>query len=87
MKKNVADRLEGGAELFLQYGLTDLTVHRFRPAVQTKTASKGIALETYGMEMPVDAFGIFSVRQNGAEKSTCNALNAQETASYLRILG
>jgi hypothetical protein len=31
-KKNVADRLEGSAELFLQYGFTDLTIHRFRPS-------------------------------------------------------
>ena len=31
-KKNVADRLDGSAELFLQYGFTDLTVHRFRPS-------------------------------------------------------
>jgi hypothetical protein len=68
-KKNVADRLERSAEIFLQYGFTDLTVHHFRPAVQAKkTAGKEIALEIYRMETPVDAFGIFSVRRSGAEK-------------------
>jgi hypothetical protein len=68
-KKNVTDRLEGSAELFLQYGFTDLAVHRFRPAVQAKkTAGKEIALEIYRMETPADAFGIFSVRRSGAEK-------------------
>ncbi|MCJ7643206.1 MAG: hypothetical protein MUP28_01865 [Candidatus Aminicenantes bacterium] len=68
-KKNVADRLEGSAEIFLQYGFTDLTVHHFRPAVQAKkTAGKEIALEIYRMETPADAFGIFSVRRSGAEK-------------------
>jgi hypothetical protein len=28
----VADRLDGSAELFLQYGFTDITVHLYRPA-------------------------------------------------------
>jgi len=70
-KKNVADRLDGSAELFLQYGLTDLTVHRFRPAVQArKTAGKEITLEIYRMEKPADAFGIFSVRRSGTEKAS-----------------
>jgi len=70
-KKNVADRLDGSAELFLQYGFTDLTVHRFRPAVQArKTAGKEIALEIYRMEKPADAFGIFSVRRSGTEKAS-----------------
>jgi hypothetical protein len=68
-KKNVTDRLEGSADLFLQYGFTDLAVHLFRPAVQAKkTAGKEIALEIYRMETPADAFGIFSVRRSGAEK-------------------
>jgi hypothetical protein len=68
-KKNVADRLESGAEIFLQYGFTDLTVHHFRPAVQAKkTAGKEVALEIYRMETPADAFGIFSVRRSGTEK-------------------
>jgi hypothetical protein len=68
-KKNVTDRLEGSAGLFLQYGFTDLTVHLFRPAVQAKKiAGKEIALEIYRMETPADAFGIFSVRRSGAEK-------------------
>jgi hypothetical protein len=68
-KKNLTDRLEGSAELFVQYGFTDLTVLRFRPAVQAKkTAGKEIALEIYRMETPADSFGIFSVRRSGAEK-------------------
>jgi hypothetical protein len=68
-KKNITDRLEGGSELFLQYGFTDLAVHRFRPTVQAKkTAGKEIALEIYRMETPADAFGVFSVRRSGAER-------------------
>jgi hypothetical protein len=77
-KKNVADRLDGSAELFLQYGFTDLTVHLYRPTVQAKkTAGKEIALEIYRMETPADAFGIFSVRRSGTEKvsDTIKALN------------
>ena len=68
-KKSVADRLEGSADLFLQYGFTDLTVHIFRPSVQAKKiAGKEITLEIYRMETPTDAFGIFSVRRSGTEK-------------------
>jgi len=68
-KKNITDRLEGIAELFLQYGFTDLAVHRFRPAGQAKkTAGKEIALEVFRMENPTDAFGIFSIRRSGSER-------------------
>jgi len=74
-KKNVADRLDGSAELFLQYGLTDLTVHRFRPTVQTKNiAGKEIALEIYGMETPTDTFDIFQVRRFGRERLPASCL-------------
>ena len=70
-KKNLTDRLEGSAGMFLQYGFTDLTVHLFRPAVQAKLiAGKEIALEIYRMETPADAFGIFSVRRSGTEKAS-----------------
>jgi len=70
-KKNLTDRFEWSAGLFLQYGFMDLTVHRFRPAVQAKLiAGKEIALEIYRMETPADAFGIFSVRRSGTEKSS-----------------
>jgi hypothetical protein len=70
-KKNVTDRLDRSAELFLQYGFTDLTVHLYRPAVQAKKiAGKEIALEIYRMETPADAFGIFSVRRSGTEKAS-----------------
>ena len=70
-KKDVANQLEGSAELFLQYGFTDLTVHRFRPAVKTKTApGKEVTLEIYRMEKPADAFGIFSVRKSGTDKAS-----------------
>jgi hypothetical protein len=68
-KNNLTDRLERNAGIFLQYGFTDLAVHRFRPAVQDKkTAGKEIALEIFRMETPADAFGIFSVRRSGTEK-------------------
>ena len=74
-KKNVADRLDGSAELFLQYGLTDLTVHRFRPAVQTKnTAGKEITFEIFRMEMPTDTFDIFQVRRFGRERLPASCL-------------
>ena len=84
-KKNVADRLDGSAELFLQYGLTDLTVHRFRPAVQTKnTAGKGIALEICRTETFADAFGIFQVRRFGRERLPASCLRILDQLEELK---
>ena len=89
-KKNLTDRLESNAELFLQYGFTDLTVHRFRPAVQgQETPGKEIALEIYRMETPADSFGIFSVRRSGTEKvseliKALNRIGSPARASFVK---
>ncbi len=88
-KKDIANRLERSTELFLQYGFTDLAVHRFRPAVKTKTApGKEITLEIYRMEKPADAFGIFSVRKSGTDKASgvIKALNGPKSKQGWKLI-
>jgi hypothetical protein len=58
--------VDGGAEIFLQYGFRNLTVFELvpdKPAGPKKT----ITLEIYRMESPESAFGIFSARREGDE--------------------
>lgn len=59
--------INGGAELFLQYGFEELSVIRYVdgtvPAVE-----KEIVLEAYRMASPEEAFGIFSLKREGDER-------------------
>jgi len=59
--------IDGGAEIFLQYGFVDLSVNRYRSSAKTNP-ERVITLEIYRMQSPADAFGIFSVRREGNEK-------------------
>lgn len=68
-KDSLFGYIDGGAEIFLQYGFVDLSVSRYRPSANTKP-EKVITLEVYRMESPADAFGIFSIRREGDEKTS-----------------
>jgi hypothetical protein len=57
--------INGGAEIFLQYGFKDLALGRYTMKAEGK--EKEIVLEAYWMESPADAFGIFSVKRAGDE--------------------
>ncbi|MGB7297020.1 MAG: DUF6599 family protein [Candidatus Aminicenantales bacterium] len=61
--------INGGAEIFLQYGFEELSVARFigntAPVVE-----KEITLEIYRMASPADAFGIFSLKREGNERTS-----------------
>jgi len=60
--------IDGGAEIFLQYGFKELSVARYAAANGAgKAAPKTAAVEIYRMESPADAFGIFSVKRTGKE--------------------
>jgi hypothetical protein len=60
--------IDGGAEIFLQYGFRELSVTRYAAtAGPGKSASKTVTLEIFRMESPADAFGIFSVKRTGNE--------------------
>ncbi len=59
--------VDGGAEIFLQYGFRDLRVLRFLPAKPDPKSGREITLELYRMASPATAFGIFSTRREGDE--------------------
>jgi hypothetical protein len=64
--------IDGGAEIFFQYGFRELSVTRYAAthpaaAYPGKAAPKTVTLEIYRMDSPADAFGIFSVRRAGNE--------------------
>ena len=58
--------VDGGAEVFLQYGFRDLTVFNLIPD-KAADPKKAITLEVYRMDSAKNAFGIFSTRREGGE--------------------
>jgi hypothetical protein len=68
-KDNLFGYIDGGAEIFLQYGFEELSIFRYRSSAAAKP-EKAITLEIYRMDSPEDAFGIFSVRRRGDEKTS-----------------
>lgn len=67
--------INGGAEIFLQYGFRNLTVCPYRPDRGPGTAE--IVLEIYQMRTPLEAFGIFSIKRGSQEAASAEikALN------------
>jgi hypothetical protein len=88
--------INGGAELFLQYGFEGLSVIRYIGG-NGFTAEKEITLEVYRMASPADAFGIFSLKREGGERISSEIeavhwLSASQAAlvkgnSYINITG
>ncbi len=56
--------IDGGAEIFLQYGFEAAAVLRFTK----EEAGPEIAVEVCRMDSPADAFGIYSVKREGDER-------------------
>lgn len=54
---NLFDHIDGGAELFLEFGFDELLVQRYK--LQRSEAGDEIALEVYRMESPEAALGIY----------------------------
>ncbi len=76
--KALVDRFGGGDGTALQYGVKDVSIHRFRPAARTKkTAGRELNLEVFRMSSPADAFGLFSIGRRGEDKASSSvaALN------------
>ncbi len=60
--KALVTYLGGAAGAALQYGVKDVSVHRFKPSARTKrTAGREFTLELFRMDSPADAFGLFSL--------------------------
>jgi hypothetical protein len=58
-RKNLYDYLDGGAELYLAYDFQNLLVQDY------KAGEKSVTVEVYSMATSADAFGLFSLDQEG----------------------
>ncbi len=58
--------IDGGAEIFLQYGFEELFITRYGKE-SDPSAEKEITVEVYRMDSAPDAFGIFSLKREGDE--------------------
>jgi hypothetical protein len=65
-KEGLFGYIDGGAELFLQYGFEELTITRYVEG-SNPSAEKETTVEVYRMASPADAFGIFSLKREGDE--------------------
>jgi len=87
--------IDGGAELFLQYGFERLDLGRYRTSAANP--AKEITCEIYRMATPLEAFGIFSVKREGSEGTSAalpapNIFDAGQASfvrgpCYVNILG
>ncbi|HVP37195.1 MAG TPA: DUF6599 family protein [Terriglobales bacterium] len=60
-RKNLYDYLDGGAELYLAYDFQRLVVQDY------KSGETSITVEVYSMETSQDAFGLYSLDQEGED--------------------
>ncbi len=67
-KEGLYGYIDGGAEIVLQYGFRELAVSKFGPA-SASDATKEVVLEVYRMSSAEAAFGLYSTKLEGGEKS------------------
>ena len=67
-KEGLYGYIDGGAEIVLEYGFRELAVSRFGPAAGSGS-KREIVLEIYRMSSGDGAFGLFSTKLEGEEKS------------------
>jgi len=82
-RENLFDYIDGGAELYLAYDFQGLAVQRYEPTVQDAVEEKSITVEIWQMNSAEDAYGVFSLDQEG-EKVTIGQ-NGVYDAGYLRF--
>ncbi len=69
--KALAGHLGNSAGAALQYGVKEISVHRFRPATRTKkTAGREFTLEVFRMASAADAFGLFSFERRSTDSAS-----------------
>lgn len=59
--------INGGSEIFLQYDFRRVDVGRYKKG--DGGAGQEVTVDLYRMDSPLDAFGIFSIRREGGEKT------------------
>ncbi|MGB8658507.1 MAG: DUF6599 family protein [Candidatus Zixiibacteriota bacterium] len=66
-RKNLFDYIDGGAEVYLTYDFRQLVVQKYVPKIQDSVQEKSITLEIWQMNSSEDAYGVFSLDQDGEE--------------------
>ncbi len=64
-RRNLFDYIDGGAELFLAYDFQKVAVQKFIPTRHDSIEDRAIIVEIWQMKSSADAFGIFSLEQDG----------------------
>jgi hypothetical protein len=62
---DIFDYIDGGAELYLAYDFQRVAVQKYIPKSQKSDEEKSITVEIWQMKTPEDAFGVFSIDQEG----------------------
>jgi hypothetical protein len=70
LKDGLPGYLHGGADIFFQYGFSNLAVFDLVPENPAAAGKKTIKLEIYKMDSPASAFGIFSTKREGGEPTS-----------------
>ena len=91
--KALAEHLAGRGATALQYGVKDLSVHRFKPSSRTKrTPGREFTLEVFRMDSAADAFGLFSFERRSTEAASarrgrpqCDRLGPRGPGQRLRL--
>ncbi|MFH1335983.1 MAG: DUF6599 family protein, partial [Candidatus Zixiibacteriota bacterium] len=82
-RRNIFDYMDGGAELYLAYDFQQVAVQKYLPTNQDSAEEKSITVEIWQMNSPEDAYGVFSLDQEG-EKVPIGQ-NGVYDAGYLRF--
>ncbi len=64
-RKNLFDYIDGGAEIYLAYDFQQLGVQTYSPKVKDSSEEKSITVEIWQMNSSADAWGVFSLDQEG----------------------
>jgi hypothetical protein len=75
-RKNLFDYLNGGAELYLAYDFQKLIVQKYLFSQDAFAQKKTLTVEIFQMSSSFDAYGLFSLDQDGEE------LNIEQKALY-----
>ncbi len=82
-RHNIFDYIDGGAELYLAYDFQQVVVQKYIPNTQDSVEEKSITVEIWQMNSPEDAYGVYSIDQEG-EKVQIGQTGVYD-AGYLRF--